>query len=361
MQVIDADAHVEESVETWSYLDAAFYRQRPFPVEFPEDTVFGSHNGAWIIDYKMRLFGGTPTLMKRAQEKGASIPAQEITDVQQRLAAMAELGVDKQVIFPSLWQGAVAEDVELEAALARSYNEFMAAQCGRSGGRLWFVAVVPFRRPDLAVAEVRRVKELGAVAGIYARGIEWDIPLSSPALWPIYEEAERQDLPITVHTGNGASPTISRMLESIRLMDRVTFPQINPWGAGLVSGPYVLYAFQQLLGSSLLDDFPKLRLGFLETGSVWVVRLVKALRPRQGSKLDQWLGERVFVSCAMDDELPYIIDRLGDDAMITATDFPHGDAFREDHLAERLERRGDLSSGTIQKILADNPQRFYRI
>ena len=165
MVVIDCDAHVEESVETWGYLDPAFYRQRPFPVVFPEDTIFGSHNGAWIIDYKMRLYGGTPTLMKRAQEKGASIGAQEITDVEERVAAMAELGVDKQVVFPSLWQGAVAEDVELEAALARSYNEFMAAQCGQSAGRLWYVAVVPFRRPDLAAEEVRRVKELGAGRG----------------------------------------------------------------------------------------------------------------------------------------------------------------------------------------------------
>ena len=361
MVVIDCDAHVEESVETWGYLDPAFYRQRPFPVVFPEDTIFGSHNGAWIIDYKMRLYGGTPTLMKRAQEKGASIGAQEITDVEERVAAMAELGVDKQVVFPSLWQGAVAEDVELEAALARSYNEFMAAQCGQSAGRLWYVAVVPFRRPDLAAEEVRRVKELGAVAGVYARGVEWDMPLSHPSFWPIYEEAERQDLTITVHTGNGASPTINQMLEGIPRPTTGGFPQINPWGGGLVSGPYVLYAFQQLLGSSLLDDFPRLRLGFLETGTDWVVRLVKALRGRQGSKVDRWLGERVFVSCAVDDELSYTIDRLGDEFLVSATDFPHGDSFREDHLAERLGSRGDMSEDTVERILSGNPQRLYRL
>ena len=361
MVVIDCDAHVEESVQTWGYLDPAFYRQRPFPVVFPEDTIFGSHNGAWIIDYKMRLYGGTPTLMKRAQEKGASIGAQEITDVEERVAAMAELGVDKQVVFPSLWQGAVAEDVELEAALARSYNEFMAAQCGQSAGRLWYVAVVPFRRPDLAAEEVRRVKELGAVAGVYARGVEWDMPLSHPSFWPIYEEAERQDLTITVHTGNGASPTINQMLEGISRPTKGGFPQINPWGGGLVSGPYVLYAFQQMLGSSLLDDFPRLRLGFLETGTDWVVRLVKALRARQGSKVDRWLGERVFVSCAVDDELSYTIDRLGDEFLVSATDFPHGDSFREDHLADALGSRGDVSESTVERILSGNPQRLYRL
>ena len=42
MRVIDCDAHVEESVETWQYLDPEFYLLRPIPVVFPEDTCFGS-------------------------------------------------------------------------------------------------------------------------------------------------------------------------------------------------------------------------------------------------------------------------------------------------------------------------------
>ena len=50
MAVIDADAHVEEGVESWKYLDPAWHRWRPFPMVFPENTVFGSHNGAvaWL-------------------------------------------------------------------------------------------------------------------------------------------------------------------------------------------------------------------------------------------------------------------------------------------------------------------------
>ena len=50
MNVIDCDAHVEESVETWSYLDPEFYLLRPLPVLFPEDTCFGFHNAGWVID-----------------------------------------------------------------------------------------------------------------------------------------------------------------------------------------------------------------------------------------------------------------------------------------------------------------------
>ena len=123
MRVIDCDAHVEESVETWQYLDPEFYLLRPIPVVFPEDTCFGSHNAAWVIDYKLRFFAANPTLMKRAHEKDVPIPVQEMRDVKQRLSYMDELGIDTQVVFPSIWLGCLAENVELEAALARSYNQ----------------------------------------------------------------------------------------------------------------------------------------------------------------------------------------------------------------------------------------------
>jgi len=138
-------------------------------------------------------------------------------------------------------------------------------------------------------------------------------------------------------------------------------PHVHPLGKGIVSGPYVLYAFQQILGSALLDDFPKLRVAFLEAGSEWTVQLVKGLRGRNRAKIDRWLAERVFVSCAMDDDLPYIIGKNGDDFLVTATDFPHGDAFRQDQLANGLKTRGDLSDATMERILSANPQRLFHI
>jgi predicted TIM-barrel fold metal-dependent hydrolase len=360
MKVIDCDAHVEECVETWQYLDPEFYLLRPIPVTFPEDTCFGWHNAAWVIDYKLRFFAANPTTMKRAAVKDVPIPVQEMRDVKARLGYMDELGIDTQVVFPSIWLGCLAENVELEAALAHSYNQFMAAQCAQSNGRIRYIAIVPWRRPEMAVREIRRVKPLGAVAAIYARGIEWDRPLTHPDHWPIYQEAAEQDLPITVHVGNGSSPLIREMFQGV---PRPSYddgrPHVHPLGKGIVSGPYVLYAFQQILSSPLLDDFPKLRVAFLEAGSDWTARLVKGLRANNKAKIDQWLAERVFVSCAMDDDLPYTIGKNGDDFLITATDFPHGDAFRQDQLANGLKARGDLTEQTIEKILSANPQRLF--
>jgi hypothetical protein len=89
--------------------------------------------------------------------------------------------------------------------------------------------------------------------------------------------------------------------------------------------------------------------------------LIKGLRASNRAKVDQWLAERVFVSCAIDDDLSYVIGKAGDDFVVAATDFPHGDAFRQDQLANGLKARGDLSDQTVEKILCANPQRLYHI
>ena len=61
-----------------------------------------------------------------------------------------------------------------------------------------------------------------------------------------------------------------------------------------------------IMGSTLLDDLPKLRVGFLEAGVEWTTRLVKGLGDKKCAKTQRWLAERFFVSCALDDDLPYV-------------------------------------------------------
>ena len=97
----------------------------------------------------------------------------------------------------------------------------------------------------------------------------------------------------------------------------------------------------------------------MEAGTEWTPPLIKGFRASDCAKIDQWLEERVFVSCAIDDDLSYVINKAGDDFVVRAMDFPHGDAFRQDQLANGLKAHGDLSDQTIEKILCANPQRFY--
>lgn len=359
LKVIDADAHVEESAETWQFLDPSFFPRRPVAVALPPDTSFNEHNAVWIVDNKLRQSAANPTIMARAQKKAISIPSQELTDVGARLADLDRFGIEKQVIYPSAWIGCLAEDVELEAALAQSYNQFMAQQCGRSGGRLYYAAVLPFRRPQTAVEEIRRVARMGAAVSIFMRGLEWDLPINHPSFQPIFAEAEREQLVIAVHLGFG-SPTISRMFDG---MPRIKgeLPFVPPSGGRLASGLLIEFAFHNLIKDRLIEEYPGLSWAFLEGGSEWLISAIRTL-DRSGFDCRKYFAEgRIFVSCEPDEDLPYVASKLGEDCLVVASDMPHTDDFHHDRPEQTFRKRGGLSETLLRKMLRENAARLYGI
>ena len=359
IKVIDADAHVEESTETWQFLDPAFSPRRPVAVALPEDTSFKEHNAVWIIDNKLRQSAANPTIMARAQKKKISIASQELTDVAARLKDLDRFGIEKQVIYPSAWIGCLAEDVDLEAALARSYNQFMARQCGCSGGRLYYAAVLPFRRPEAATEEIRRVARMGSAVSIFMRGLEWDLPIHHPSFRPIFGEAERQRLAVAVHLGFG-SPTISRMFDGMpRIEGELAF--VPPSGGRLASALLIQFAFHNLIKDSLIDRYPALRWAFLEGGSEWLIPAIRAL-DRSGFECKKYFAEgRIFVSCEPDEDLPYVASKLGEECLVVASDMPHSDDFHHDRPEETFRERGGLSESLLRKMLRENAARLYGI
>jgi len=361
MRVIDADAHVEEGIGHWQYLDSKFYARRPVPLAFPTDTAWGEHNGAWLIDYKLRKFASSPTSMARAQRRLFGVPSQEISDVGERLRDMDRCGIEKQVLYPSTWLGCLAEDIELEAALCRSYNTYMATQCNQSGQRLFYAAVLPFRDPAAAVEEIRRVKALGSAVSIFIRGMEWDIPIAHPQFWPIYGEAERQALVMGLHIGFG-SPTIARMFEGMPRPAPDPFPHIHPLARGMLSNLLIQHATQGILSSTLLEDFPTLRWAILEAGAEWVVPTIRALKHRSKRDGERYFREgRISISCEPYEDLPWLMDNLGEDCFVIASDMPHEDDFAHEHPAEAFREKWDLAEPTLEKLLWANAARLYNL
>jgi hypothetical protein len=46
----DADSHVEESAQTWKYLDEKFARRRPVPITLEDQPAVLGQNSFWLID-----------------------------------------------------------------------------------------------------------------------------------------------------------------------------------------------------------------------------------------------------------------------------------------------------------------------
>ena len=362
MMLIDADSHVIECEETWSHLDPEFHARRPLPITLPEDTGFMGWNAFWLIDQKVRHFGATPATGKIALAKSFSPACQQITDVAERIAVMDRLHIDVQVVHPSFCLATMTEDPELEAALMRSYNTFMAEKCGQSNGRLVFNAVVPFRTPGAAIEEIRRLGSSGTMISVLARGIEWDKPLDHPDFFPIYEELERARLPVVVHLGPGC-PTISTMFDGQPRPAAETKTFFPPRARRLVSTLAVQYGFYSLVESSLIDDFPDLKWVFLEGGgSEWVVSAVSAIERNGKTGCRRYFDDgRIFIGCEPDEDINFVANKLGADCLLVSSDLPHFDEAAHEDIAEEFVERNDLTPQLLDKLFHENAARAFAI
>lgn len=358
MTVVDADAHVEESPAMFGFLEKEYQARRPLALRFDRDTVYGPHNAVWLVDGKvypkLQGKGGvifrTPTLMDSAQQKQESIPAQELTDVAARLRDLDQVGIDKQVVYPSLFLAVTTDDLKLEAALLRAYNSFMADACSKSGGRIKFAALVPIRDVEESRRELKRARSLGAVA-VMLHGMAWDKCLGDESLFSLYGEAEKLGIPVCIHLGWGC-PAMTEIFDA----------RTNFYSAILP----VLMGFHSLMVSEALEIFPRLKLAFLETGCEWVPYLIRQVRngnlggKRVARDPSQYFKEgRVFIGCEADEEINHVVNWVGEDSLVAASDYPHADPSREAEMVKTFMERGDLPLKVKEKILSANPQRLY--
>ena len=363
--IIDADTHVFEPPEMWERLDPDMYQRRPIIVEGPADTVYRRSN-FWIIDGnifpkpagKGGFLLGTPTQPNQI-EKMPDVRARELLDIPGRLAAMDQMGSGVQVIYPTLFLAYVTDDVELEVALCRAYNRFMAETYKQGQGRLRWLVVPPLRSIDASIEAVNFGKENGA-AGLFFRGIERDRTLDDPYFFPVYQEAARLDLPVCVHTGAGC-PAFSAVFDVSRSH---TFPHTRT---------LPLMAFRNLVANKIPEMFPDLRFGFIEAGASWVPYVLHALRSVFGGDPSEW-GPKLFQECRLYvsyeewEDLSYLLTYVGDDNLIVGSDWGHhggrgrgGDPSGQPEVIANLMAQEQVHGSVVEKILADNPARFYGI
>jgi predicted TIM-barrel fold metal-dependent hydrolase len=278
-----------------------------------------------------------------------------MTDIPARLADMDRLGIHYQVVMPTLFLLPVTEeDLPLERALCQSYNRFLGHACDQSGGRIRYAAVVPWRDMADAVAVTREAKDLGAVA-VMLPGLMGDHALSESCFLPLYEEIARLDLALAIHVAWG-SPGLTGVFRD----------GLNSGFSALVL-PNVM-GFWSLAVGGVYERFPDLRVGFFEAGAEWVPYLITQLERRyERGQLTRHPREyldrgNIFIACETNEDVPYLVRRIGADNLVIGSDYGHGDASVEDNLIDQFdERQGDLSPQVREKILSANALRLYHL
>jgi uncharacterized protein len=358
--IIDADTHISEGEAMWTVMDKAMQPRRPLMLSVPEDTWFGNRNAFWLIDgeiYPKPAGKGsfalvTPSAQKvQDGRKDSTVGSREMTDINTRLADMDRLNTAAQIVYPTLFLVYNTKDRELEVALCRAYNRFLAQASAASLERIRWVAVLPLQSIKESIDEIRFAKQHGAV-GIFFRGIEGEYTLDHPYLFPIYEEAQKQNLSICVHTGCG----VRAILEMFDISRNHTFghTRVMP-----------LLAFRDIIANKIPEQFPSLRFGFIEAAAGWVPFLIHIVRRLQkekfrfGSSTELFREYRLYVACEADEDIPYLAKYTGEDHLLIGSDYPHSDPSREDQFVHAITVRQDISPQLRQKLLCDNPRAFY--
>ena len=378
--VVDADGHIMEPEDLWPRFLEPQWRDRAIHIAKDDE---GMEN--LIIDGKphmlvrgiMGIIGGvgmqadlealmTPGM--RTYQDGL-VPGGY--DPAARLEVLDDEGIDIALLYPTLgihWEGHVAE-AALADAYTRAYNRYIVDFCSHDRKRLVPIAHINLLDIDLAIAEAARARKDGCV-GIYlspdpaSRAGRW---LGSPEMGRFWDAASDLDMPIGFHV-------VARENEANPLYPYLVNADPRQTG-GLVStflGLEVMMAFSQMLTDGVFARHPKLKLAVLETGSNWLIawldrmdhKFEKVVEGREGAlklKPSEYFHRQCVISADPDETMTdAVIDRVGDDKVIWASDYPHIDA-EMNVLASLSKQIGHLPEESQNRILGQNCLRFYGI
>ena len=293
---------------------------------------------------------------KDPSPRGDNDPAERIKDLDYE-------GVDVNLTLPSGWFGTwtSGDDVMLETAMYRAYHRWMNDYCGAYPERLGGVILAGARDVAGSLDEIRRWGKSRWAWGllVYAPA-GW--PLDHPDLEPVYAAAAEYDLAVTLHTFTVMPPYAPGGEDTWE----------NLWLQRSAAHPWCgMRNMAALIGSGVMDRYPKLRVGTLEAGHGWLpfwmaridehAETIKAALPALKHKpSDYVLGGRYFQSI----EIPEgekltnsVIDLLGEHVLMYASDYPHG----ESHFPHSVDSvlAWKMPKERKRKLLWDNAVKLY--
>ena len=372
-KIFDSDTHVGPYMDVLSpYLTATEQSRLPAWEEFKALSNRGGHvtYTKGQRRYRRRLGDAKAdeapagymagfTGVKREREPSPRVdhdPAERIKDMDYE-------GVDVNLTLPSGWFGTwtTGDDVALEMGMYRAYHRWMEDYCGAFPGRLGGVILAGSRDVAASVKEIRRCGKSGWAWGVLAYA-PYGVPLDHPDLEPIWAEAAALDLAVILHTFTVMPPYAPGGIDT---WDNLFLQRsaAHPW-CGMRN-------MAALIGSGVMDRYPKLRVGTLEAGHGWLpfwmtridehAETIKAALPELKEKPSAYVTSGRYYQSI---EIPEgekltnaVSDLVGDDILMYASDYPHG----ESHFPHSVETvlGWKMTKARKRKLFWDNAVRLY--
>ncbi|MEC7874817.1 MAG: amidohydrolase family protein [Actinomycetota bacterium] len=356
--VYDSDAHIAEPPSVWQEYTDPKFRELVMQIR-PE----GKLDATYIED---KHSGFSPAAACIPDAYGTDVTWDDIVpgsyDPVERIKVMDSEGLDAALMFPSihLVAGDIA-DADVAAANARGYNRWMADFVSENPDRLFGVGVTPLQSVDYAVAEIAACAEAG-LSGVTFRPERYNgLELFSEEMDRVWSAAEDHDLTVAIHGSFGSRmPSFARTRYS------------NQFYVHMVCHPFEQMAsVMEMVASGVLDDHPRLRVGFFESGLGWLPYWLERLDehketmghlvPRLKREPTEIFSEQCFVTmeAGEGEALAQVADMGLAHTVVWGSDYPHYDCTYPGALAEldeTFERigRNDLRS----EVTYTNARRF---
>jgi predicted TIM-barrel fold metal-dependent hydrolase len=363
--VFDADSHFMEPPDFWrEHIEPAFRDRAPIGTADRGGVVVDHDRRYPTINWRSRA-GGLDTLNDMWHTAYGKYEARG-WDPDAYVMAADDQGVETMVLYPSRGLMQVAAwglDPALAAAIVRAYNDWAAKFVAQAPDRLLAVGQLDLRDVDAAIGEARRAVAQHGFRAFFVLP-EPPLPgvtLERPYYDPLWSALEDLDVALALHNVAGTG------------LGQIGADRFGPWALPRIAAAFPLEAqltlFSFLVGG-ICDRHPRLRVAVLESGAGWLpfwLWWLDELYERYAG-LDceeltappsELFRRQCFISAEMEEPtLAAVVNALGSDCIITASDFPHPEGTFPDGVRDFVARE-DVARATVGRILWDNPRRLY--
>jgi predicted TIM-barrel fold metal-dependent hydrolase len=391
MRVIDVDTHVTPSsdvllryagsrlqarqgelapyVRMVKTLPGRGHPEQDYPIlrinPIPYERVAGHKAGVKVQSTGAGSKGALEGRVENLAGKGISVDIQHSNSAG-RLRDMDVEGVDIDLIIPGTWAtGSSGLEPSLAQLLYEAYHRYMADYCSADSRRLKGLILAQGADPAWSAKTIRELAKQDWPAAVWAILPE-GLPIDDPDLAPMFEAMDEAGLPLIHHSFFYEPPY---------------FPGYRDiWGNGVVArtaahvwGAERLLAY--ILISGLLDRYPTLRVGTVETGHGWlphwIIRLTSqsrfvkdAMPPVKHTPLEYVQQGRVF--CGIEnhegpDMTKAVVDLLGDGVLMYQSDFPHPECLFPHSTDTVIGWQSVIGETATRKLMGENAMRFLRL
>ena len=242
-----------------------------------------------------------------------------------RLKLMDEAGIDVQVL--SLGAPSTQRfDPQSAPAIARGANDRLYEVCKRHPNRFGAFAALPTANPEAAADELERtVSEMG-FKGAMIHGLSHGHKfVELPEFWPIYERAEKLDVPIYLHPAMPHPAVVEAYLKDY-LKD---YPGLSSaaWGFTIETATQGL----RMVLSGVFEKYPRLKiiLGHMGEGLPFLLWRIDMALARPGGKkvpFRETFRNNFWITTSgnfSDPALLCSVMEMGSDRILFSVDYPY--------------------------------------